>query len=119
MLWNSRSIIPKREKLETLLYIHNPDIVCITESWLSNRTHFELPNFITVRQDRPAGRGGGALIIVRIYFGSLALLGYTNDMLYAPPGGDIDPNTGSNIFYSLPHTSNHIFSEDFNARNTA
>lgn len=65
ILWNSRSGISNRAELNILLWTHNPDIIDITETWLSDKVTLEMPNFITIRQDRPNGRGGGVLILIR------------------------------------------------------
>ncbi|GMS93356.1 hypothetical protein PENTCL1PPCAC_15531, partial [Pristionchus entomophagus] len=55
-----------------LLKVDKPDIVFITESWLTSRIPSslligDLP-YIAIRRDRSTGRGGGTLIVVRDHF---------------------------------------------------
>lgn len=142
ILLNSRSILFKRPELEILMWQLNPDIVCITESWLTADTFFELPKYISIRQDRPNGRGGGVLLLVRKEISFHITNSFTHMVnnlqidvasitvqtffgktqittLYAPPGGDIPPNEWKTIFGFLPNQVNHIFCGDFNAHHTS
>lgn len=100
-------------------------------------THFELPNYISIRQDWPNSRGGGVLLLVRkeINFPiTNSFTHITNNLqidvvsitvhtlfgktqitnIYAPPGGDIPLNKWLTIFENLPNQVNHIFCGDFN-----
>lgn len=61
--WNCRSIIDKRDDLILLLNEHEPHIVAINESWLSDHQQFSLPGYRIARKDR-AGHGGGVFIAV-------------------------------------------------------
>lgn len=142
LLWNARSIIPKRSELEVLLWTHDPHLVCITETWLTQGKVFEIPNFITVRQDRLDGLGGGVLILIRkeIAFRitnstSCQFRDLTIDMvsidvhtlygktqiscLYAPPGRNIPTEIWGELFEALPENVNHIFCGDVNAHHTS
>lgn len=44
----------------------NPDVLCITETWIYPRVSFEFSGFITVSADRSEQRsGGGVLLLIR------------------------------------------------------
>lgn len=60
---NARSIL---NKVQTLL-LYEPDIVAITETWLSPSVYnheIAPPNYVVVRKDRPS-RGGGVALLIR------------------------------------------------------
>lgn len=122
-----KAFLCQRPELEILLWKINPHLVCITESWLTSKTNFEveLPNYISVQQDRPVGRGGGVLLLIRkeiafqitntfTYFISYVsidivsilintLFGKTQiTCVYVPPGGDISTQSWNDIFNFLP-----------------
>lgn len=64
--WNLRSILNKRIELETLIMNHNPDIICLSETWLTpENPNWELKGFTTFRHDRCYTRGGGSLILCK------------------------------------------------------
>jgi exonuclease III len=67
---NIRSIAPKIDELECVVNQNDSDIVCITETWLSD----EIPDnavamhgFTLFRKDRET-RGGGVAIFVKPIF---------------------------------------------------
>lgn len=63
---NARSILNKSEDFESLLLEHAPDIVGITETWLTSdifNHEFAPPNYSVIRKDRPSRGGGVALLI--------------------------------------------------------
>lgn len=62
--WNCRSIKDKRDDLILLLREHEPQVVAINESWLSEHQQFNLPGYRIARKDR-IGHGGGVLLAVR------------------------------------------------------
>ena len=57
--------------LEILVSLHNIDVLCVSETWMSHNhgptsASIHLPGFIVAsRRDRPDRRGGGVLIYVR------------------------------------------------------
>ena len=68
LLVNARSILNKNEELEVIISQDRPDVVLITETWLSERVPDEIvniPKFSVVRKDRPIGRGGGVQVYIR------------------------------------------------------
>ena len=69
LLMNARSILPKMSELRTVTESVKPDIIAITETWLSSNVPngaILLPNYNTVaRTDRPQDhRGGGVLLLI-------------------------------------------------------
>ena len=65
---NIRSLIGKIDELSATVLTTNPDVVCITESWLDNKvdsTSVSLPGYFTFRKDRSDRRGGGVVIFAR------------------------------------------------------
>ena len=68
LLVYARSILNKNEELEVIISQDRPDVVLITETWLSERVPDEIvniPKFSVVRKDRPIGRGGGVQVYIR------------------------------------------------------
>ena len=67
LYYNARSILPKMDNLAASVLVHEPDIVCIVESWLDGdvgQCEIMLPNFVSVRLDR-SRHGGGILLWIR------------------------------------------------------
>ena len=70
LYYNARSLYPKLDQLKVECLVHNPHVVCITETWLdSTITDSELyiPEFDIVRLDRNR-HGGGVIIYFRSTF---------------------------------------------------
>lgn len=64
---NARSVVNKVQPLENLLLLHEPDIVAITETWLSSDIldhEFTPPSYSVIRKDR-LSRGGGVALLIR------------------------------------------------------
>ena len=67
LYFNARSILPKIDELATLTDTHNPDLICIVESWLNKDiadSEIALPGYVSLRYDRDR-HGGGVLIYVK------------------------------------------------------
>ncbi len=63
---NAQSILSNKAELEILMNERNPDILCVTETWLTNDTndaYIDMPDYNVYRCDK--GRGGGACIYVK------------------------------------------------------
>ena len=61
MICNLRSLAPKVYELECVMEFNGVDIVCITETWLTNEipdSHVSLKDFTLFRKDRPSHCGG-------------------------------------------------------------
>ena len=64
---NIRSLAPKIDELECVSNMNNADVLCITESWLSEEisdNYIQLANFNLFRKDRHT-RGSGVAIYVK------------------------------------------------------
>lgn len=61
--WNCRSIEPKLLDLENTLLAKKIHVACITETWLTPGQSLSVTDFNIVRQDRPDGWGGAALLL--------------------------------------------------------
>ena len=65
-MFNSRSLTHKVEYLLELVAERQPDLILITETWLTSNyadSEFTLPNYNMVRCDRPENRRGGGLMV--------------------------------------------------------
>lgn len=62
--WNARSLLNKKSQLETLIYKFQPQVLCITETWLKPEHSFSVFNYNIFRGDRLHGRGGGVAVLV-------------------------------------------------------
>ena len=68
ILTNPRSICNKMDELSVLVKEHQPDIVCITESWCREDIPDEALNtagYVNFRKDRTEKPGGGILCMIR------------------------------------------------------
>ena len=64
---NVRSVINKVDELESVAYVNNADVICITESWLNTSildSMISLSNFVQFRKDRVHSCGGGVCIYI-------------------------------------------------------
>ncbi len=65
---NIRSVASKTEQLEQLLTNSNFDLLCLSETWLtesSPNTAYLVPGYKVFRKDRKFGKGGGLLMYVK------------------------------------------------------
>ena len=65
MLSNIRSILNKHDELEAFISLHNPGIVALTETWLTEdvgNAELSITGYNLFRADRAAGRGGGGVM---------------------------------------------------------
>lgn len=68
LLANARSLFHKMSTLRALVLVHNPDVICITESWGNADipdSSYHVAGFNLYRCDRVFGRGGGVLLFVK------------------------------------------------------
>ena len=76
-LSNTRSLVSKIEDLEIVVNQNNADIVCITETWLTEsipNSVVELKNYSLVRMDRKSDkRGGGVCAYIKSNIGFTVL----------------------------------------------
>lgn len=65
--WNANgSVITHKGEIIEFLKEYNIDVFFINESWLKPSKKFQLPNYITYRDDRLTNKGGGTAILVKI-----------------------------------------------------
>ena len=65
--FNARSLLPKFDELCVLVESNQPDIICITETWLCTDVldnEISIPGYNTYRQDRNR-HGGGTLMYIK------------------------------------------------------
>ena len=70
LYYNARSLYPKLDQLKVECLVHNPHVVCITETWLDSTimdSELYIPDFDIVRLDRNR-HGGGVIIYFRSTF---------------------------------------------------
>ena len=71
LYYNARSLIPKLDELSLLASVHNPDIICIVETWLEGNvddTEISIPGYHPIRLDRNRHGGGVLLYIKNLYY---------------------------------------------------
>ena len=133
LYYNARSLLPKYDEL---VGIHNPDVVCIAESWLCsdiNDREIDIPSYTLIRLDRNR-HGGGVLMYIKdnvqykpvlshphnleLFFISLTLQSMKDSIFYRPPSSpaclwdslfNIIGKVNPNLY------SNFIIIGDFNA----
>lgn len=65
--WNCRSAISKKSDIIYLLNKYKPMALCLSETWLKPEFPFRISGFVTVRNDRPDGYGGVAILISKTF----------------------------------------------------
>ena len=76
-LSNTRSLVNKIEDLEVVINQTDADIVCITETWLTNSIYnsvVDIKDYTLVRKDRRADkRGGGVCAYIKSSIGFITI----------------------------------------------
>lgn len=68
---NVRSLLPKLADIQQMLSDFNIDVLCLTETWLTNavdNSMIKIEGYNIHRNDREVRCGGGVAIYVRSYF---------------------------------------------------
>ena len=134
--FNARSLFPKLDELKLLCVTHSPDIVCITETWLSSDildSELNLHNYLLFRLDRNRHGGGIAMLVKSSLSPSFISLPSSNlefliisvkfrkrslfiGTFYRPPSSLHDLSVLSSTLQNLRHSvlSNLILVGDFN-----
>ena len=73
LVFNAQSIRNKMDSLRALMVVEKPEIVGITESWISTDTtdfegEFEILGYKVFKKDRIGKKGGGVTIICQGIF---------------------------------------------------
>ena len=61
--WNSNSVRAKKHELITIINLHEPVVIAISETWLRPDTPFGISGFTCLRDDRSDGFAGCAILI--------------------------------------------------------
>ena len=64
-LWNANGLSQHSEELKIFILNHNIDIILVSETYFTERSHFKIPNYSLYCTNHPIGtaRGGSAVII--------------------------------------------------------
>jgi len=68
LYFNANDLRTKINELHTVTNTHNPDVLCIAETFATssyNDVFFHLPGYFLLRQDRIVRGGGGIIIYIR------------------------------------------------------
>ena len=82
LYFNARSLLPKLDLLKAEVVAHNPSVICIVESWLSENiddNEISIDNYHITRLDRNR-HGGGVLAYVHNSLTCEILLKGPNDL---------------------------------------
>ncbi|KAI2655937.1 RNA-directed DNA polymerase from mobile element jockey [Labeo rohita] len=65
--WNARSLVANGQEFKYFISSlpTTPDIICIQETWLSQKLDFSIYNYVSVRSDRKDGVGGGCATFIK------------------------------------------------------
>lgn len=61
--WNCKSLQTKKQDLISLINLHKPVVIAISETWLRPGSRFRVPGFFCLRDDRDDGYAGSAIFI--------------------------------------------------------
>ena len=64
LLWNCRSINSNLIEFKYFINKNQPDIICLTETWLTITSMFKETNYNTIRKDRFDQQIGGRVAIL-------------------------------------------------------
>lgn len=64
LIWNSQSLIPKKDETFNFLKNNNVHVALISETWLKARSVIGHPDFNCYRRDRPNDGHGGVAILI-------------------------------------------------------
>ena len=76
--FNAHSLLPKIDTLIAECLLHNPHVVCITETWLDNHisdNELSVPNYKIIRLDRSRHGGGVAIYVDSMFTHSILFTG--------------------------------------------
>ncbi len=86
MVLNARSIFNKVDELKAHIEIYKPDIIFVTETWLSENIPNEtihIDDFNVFRKDRIVMRGGGVAFYIKDDFPVRIRFDLSNNLLNA------------------------------------
>ena len=115
MYYNARSLIPKYDELFVTMETHNPDMICIVETWLCDdilNSEIALPGYQLYRRDRNR-HGGGVLIYVKDHFVCSILPSADNLEIITVSVCYGSSKVFISLFYRPPNSSSQIFDDLF------
>ena len=81
LLSNVMSLVPKVDELALVVGNHNPDIICITETWLKKQIPddvVQINNYTLLRRDRKEREHGGVCLYIKNSY-SISVLDVPNE----------------------------------------
>ena len=112
---NTRSLVNKMDLFQNYVYSNSPDIIAVTETWLSDKIFDNeiLPkNYTIIRKDRKT-RGGGLLLAIKFSKSYQVLHSPTNLELLSISIGSTIPTVYC-LVYIPPDSSNEYYQEFLN-----
>lgn len=83
-VWNANGLANHTLEIKIFLVTHNIDIMLISESHLTNRSHIKIPQYTTYNTQHPDGTGhGGTAIIIKSSIKHYELSKYSKNHLQA------------------------------------
>lgn len=133
--WNANGLESRRREVELFLINNEIDILLVSETHLTTKSHIKFPNFTTYSTNHPSGNAhGGTAIIIRNSIRNHEIEKYCEEHLqattiqindshgplsisavYCPPKHKIKVNEFKNFFESLG--TRFIVGGDYNAKN--
>ena len=94
----------------SLMAVEKPDIVGITETWISTNTRdflgeFEIPGYKLFKKDRTGKKGGGVLLFIREYLDPIDCSLNTDHEMLGVYLNKLDKRLHIFILYRPPHQS--------------
>jgi len=115
MYYSDRSLFPKNDELCVTMETHNPDMICIVETWLCDdilNSEIALPGYQLYRRDRNR-HGGGVLIYVKDHFVCSILPSADNLEIITVSVCYGSSKVFISLFYRPPNSSSQIFDDLF------
>lgn len=132
--WNARGVTTQLGEVDHFLRLHDIDAFLVCETFLKSRHKANIPNFYSVRNDRPLRPGGGTIIFIKSSLSSFTEDIATPDLesssvsinldggrsvrlgaVYVPPQIPFNPAALDPLFAGRPA----IVAGDLNAKHTA
>jgi hypothetical protein len=83
-LWNANGLTQHIEELKRFIYIHNIDVMLISETHITEKSYLKLPNHTVYRTNHPAGTARNrTAIIIKNSIKYHQLNNYSQDFLQA------------------------------------
>ena len=110
--FNVRSLLPKMDLLHGTCGAQNPDVICVTETWLGeeiNNSEISLPGYNIVRLDRHRHSGGVAIYVKNTIDYNVVLCGPENLEFLLVSVNYCNCKLPIGLWYRPPNTPTTIF----------